>query len=146
MKRTDRLTKANSLCSSLLVMLALMFVPLGFSSLQLLARPTTSTTTSRTQHVIASSQLTDRVEAMRRNLRPPVLRRLLAGIADWRENAKAKGDGSSCDLLFDDEEHAATCYSMLKHQLPRVVALGHSARSEAAVLPPGHQCRRIATV
>ena len=36
--------------------------------------------------------------------------RLLAGLSASVTGLRAKRDGSSCDLLFDDEEHAATWY------------------------------------
>ena len=53
--------------------------------------------------ILATSQLTDRVEAMRRKLTPPALQRLLAGIASWRDSADAANADSSCDMLFNDE-------------------------------------------
>ena len=67
-----------------------------------LLTPRTRPSASRTREAMASSQLPDRVEAMRR-----IPGRLLSGVfAGWR----AKEDGASCDVLFDDDDHAAMWY------------------------------------
>ena len=61
---------------------------------------------SRTPEAMASlPQLADRMAAMRK-----IPGRLLAGLSASVTGLRAKRDGSSCDLLFDDEEHAATWY------------------------------------
>ena len=60
---------------------------------------------SRTHAAMASSQLTDRMEAIGR-IPGRILAGFTASVTGWR----AKHDGGSCDLLFDDEDHAATWY------------------------------------
>ena len=60
---------------------------------------------SRTHEAMASlPQLSDRMAAMRK-----FPGRLLAGLSASVTGWRAKRD-SSCDLLFDDEDHAATWY------------------------------------
>ena len=61
---------------------------------------------SRTHEAMASlPQLSDRMAAMRK-----FPGRLLAGLSASVTGWRAKRDDSSCDLLFDDEDHAATWY------------------------------------
>ena len=61
---------------------------------------------SRTHEAMASlPQLSDRVAAMSK-----IPGRLLAGLSASVTSWHAKRDDSTCDLLFDDEDHAATWY------------------------------------
>ena len=59
---------------------------------------------SRTHEVMASYQLTDLV----RRIPGRLLAGFTATVTGWR--AKHDGSSSSCDLLFDDDDHAATWY------------------------------------